>query len=145
MCVYCSQLFSKLSKHLERKHRAEVEVVKAFSFPKFSKERKQALKTLMNRGDFIHNSSVMTSSVMEQPKSTTEDIRRHSVVKTPWTDEEIQAVEKHLGKYFRIPQLPGKAECTDTLKKEPVLHRRTWSHIKFFIKNRKTKFLKTQS
>ena len=61
MCVYCSKLFSKLSKHLLRRHSQETEVTRAFAFPKHSKERKEALRKLTHRGDFLHNSTVLRS------------------------------------------------------------------------------------
>lgn len=58
-CFYCGKLFSKLAKHLARKHRDKVEVAKAFSLPKNSKERHLQLHFIRNKGNFKHNTEVL--------------------------------------------------------------------------------------
>lgn len=45
-CLYCGSSFLKISKHLERKHNKEVEVAKALSFSKGSKQRRVHLEYL---------------------------------------------------------------------------------------------------
>ena len=52
-----------------------------------------------------------------------------------WTDEEIQAVFKGLESNIRLRKLPGKNVCVNLLREYPCLHRRNWTHIKFFVKN----------
>lgn len=58
-CLFCSKPLSKLARHLEQVHSTESEVVKALSFPKDSKERKNLLDHLRNRGNFAHNAEVV--------------------------------------------------------------------------------------
>lgn len=58
-CVYCEKSQSKISRHLERSHSNEVEVAKAFSFPKGSKKRKVLLEQLRNQGNYYHNIGVL--------------------------------------------------------------------------------------
>ncbi|XP_038147926.1 uncharacterized protein LOC119787925 isoform X2 [Cyprinodon tularosa] len=58
-CFYCRKIVQKMSRHLRRKHIDEVDVAKAFSFPKHSKERKRQLGYIRNKGNFEHNSDVL--------------------------------------------------------------------------------------
>ncbi|XP_055022443.1 uncharacterized protein LOC129412454 isoform X2 [Boleophthalmus pectinirostris] len=58
-CLYCGSSFLKISTHLERKHNKEVEVAKALSFPKGSKQRRVHLESLRNKGNFAHNTEVL--------------------------------------------------------------------------------------
>ncbi|RXN22014.1 hypothetical protein ROHU_036771 [Labeo rohita] len=58
-CLYCSKAQSKISRHLERKHKDIKDVGYAFSFPLGSKERKVLLEQLRNKGDFRHNTDVL--------------------------------------------------------------------------------------
>ena len=37
-CIFCRKSFTKISKHLGRKHKNEVDVARAFSHPKNSRE-----------------------------------------------------------------------------------------------------------
>ena len=61
-CLYCCKLYSKMARHLEQKHKDELEVVQAISHNKRSKERKRLFKIIQNRGDFQHNKSVTKSN-----------------------------------------------------------------------------------
>ena len=61
-CIYCCNLYSKMARHLDQKHKDEIEVVQALSYDKGSKERKRQFKIIQNRGDFKHNQSVTTSN-----------------------------------------------------------------------------------
>ncbi|XP_043986820.1 uncharacterized protein LOC122839374 isoform X2 [Gambusia affinis] len=64
---------------------------------------------------------------------------KRPVKKTPWTEDEVQAVEKHLGAFIKSFTVPGKNHCEKCLKAEPVaLKNRTWQNVKFFIHNRIT-------
>ncbi|KAK0148531.1 N-lysine methyltransferase KMT5A-A [Merluccius polli] len=57
-CLYCGSSFLKIVKHLERKHK-ELEVAKALSFPKGSKQRRVHLECLRNKVNFAHNAEVL--------------------------------------------------------------------------------------
>ncbi|XP_070704434.1 uncharacterized protein [Pempheris klunzingeri] len=76
-CLYCGQVVQKMSRHLMRKHSDKVDVAKAFSCPKNSKERKQQLDFIRNKGNFQHNTEVLESRKgklipCKQPKEKTE-------------------------------------------------------------------------
>ncbi|KAL2085049.1 hypothetical protein ACEWY4_020567 [Coilia grayii] len=58
-CLFCRESFTKISKHLERKHHNEVEVARAVSHPKNSKERRLQLEYLRKKGNYIHNMDVL--------------------------------------------------------------------------------------
>lgn len=60
-CLYCCKPFAKMARHLERAHEDKSDVTKALSFPKSSKERKQQLDYIRNRGNYAHNAAVMES------------------------------------------------------------------------------------
>ncbi|XP_067285389.1 uncharacterized protein [Pseudorasbora parva] len=60
-CLYCNKAISKLARHLESAHSTQLEVAKAFSFKKGSRERKDLLRSLKKRGNFNHNVSVASS------------------------------------------------------------------------------------
>ncbi|KAL6459462.1 hypothetical protein MHYP_G00329340 [Metynnis hypsauchen] len=52
-CLFCGLAFSKLARHLERKHSKEVEVAKALSHPKGSKKRRIQLEYLRNKDKLV--------------------------------------------------------------------------------------------
>ncbi|XP_048861690.1 uncharacterized protein LOC125729875 isoform X20 [Brienomyrus brachyistius] len=59
--------------------------------------------------------------------------------KRTWNVEEVKAVERHMMNFIRICRVPGKKECLQCLNAEPeVLKSRTWTGVKFYIKNRIT-------
>ncbi|XP_030018187.1 uncharacterized protein LOC115438607 isoform X4 [Sphaeramia orbicularis] len=58
-CFYCRKFVQKMSRHLWLKHQDETDVVKALSLPKNSKERKQQLEYICNKGNFKHNNDVL--------------------------------------------------------------------------------------
>lgn len=59
------------------------------------------------------------------------------VKRTPWSKQEIHAVEKHLMKFIKNRKVPGKADCVRCLEAEPLaLKNREWTALKFYIKNR---------
>lgn len=58
-CIFCSQPFSKIARHLESKHKNEPEVERALQFPKGSKERRLQINLLRNRGNRVHNNQVL--------------------------------------------------------------------------------------
>lgn len=55
-CKFCLKLFAKLPRHLEQKHKDELEVV---SLQKKSAQRKTMLRGIMNEGDFLYNKQVV--------------------------------------------------------------------------------------
>lgn len=57
-CIYCSKPFCKMARHLAQVHKSELDVAKALSFPKGSKERRIHLDLLRNKGNRAHNNEV---------------------------------------------------------------------------------------
>lgn len=60
-CLYCKMAFTRLEKHLEKKHSEETEVAHAIHFPKGSKVRQSLLDQIRNKGDYEHNCQVIKS------------------------------------------------------------------------------------
>ena len=58
-CMYCSKPYAKISRHLESAHSNQMDVAKALSFPKGSKERKIKLDYLRKKGNYAHNATVL--------------------------------------------------------------------------------------
>ncbi|XP_065140476.1 uncharacterized protein [Paramisgurnus dabryanus] len=58
-CFYCYKPFCKMARHLAQVHKNEVDVAKALSYPKGSKERKINLDLLRNKGNRVHNTNVL--------------------------------------------------------------------------------------
>lgn len=59
-CFLCKTPQTKLARHLQRHKRESADVAKALSCPTGSKERKKLLDILRNRGNFMHNNSVLS-------------------------------------------------------------------------------------
>ena len=57
-CLYCSKSYPRLARHLQQVHSGELEVQRALAFEKSSRERREAWKSLLQKGDFSHNSKV---------------------------------------------------------------------------------------
>ena len=58
------------------------------------------------------------------------------VVKKPWTTEEKKSVLNILGRYVSSGTIPGKNACMDCIKRsQEALSGRTWTAVKFFVKN----------
>ncbi|XP_047221148.1 uncharacterized protein LOC124868220 isoform X1 [Girardinichthys multiradiatus] len=82
-CVYCGVFVQKMSRHLLRRHMDKIEVAKAYSLPKNSKQRRLQLDYLRNKGNFEHNTEVLESNqgkliTWKQPKKKTEgEIFKH--------------------------------------------------------------------
>ncbi|XP_050514061.1 uncharacterized protein LOC126889627 [Diabrotica virgifera virgifera] len=55
--------------------------------------------------------------------------------KTPWTSEEIKSVMTFFKFDLKKELLPGKQKCEECKSKYPVLERRKWTDIKFYLKN----------
>ena len=58
-CYVCKTPQSKISRHLKKHEKGELDIAEAFSFPKKSKERKRLLEKLRNRGNYEHNQEVL--------------------------------------------------------------------------------------
>ena len=74
------------------------------------------------------NSQPMRKKVLHKRKPTG---------KTPWSLDEKAAIMRTLSKFLTLTKLPGKAEIEEVKRNEPVLQKRPWQQIKFFIKNSK--------
>lgn len=61
-------------------------------------------------------------------------VKRKKYVKTPWTNEEKDAVHTELRKYFAMKVLPKKLDCETVIKKHPCLKRRTWTMVKGYVR-----------
>ncbi|KAM9426035.1 uncharacterized protein KZ484_015772 isoform 2-T2 [Pholidichthys leucotaenia] len=60
-CYICGQPQSKLARHLKIHATENTDIAHVFALPKNSKERKKMLTRLRNRGNYNHNTSVLTS------------------------------------------------------------------------------------
>ncbi|KAJ8952372.1 hypothetical protein NQ317_003332 [Molorchus minor] len=56
-CYYCKKKQLKIARHLENKHKDQVEVKKFLSLPKKSMERRRAIDVLRKKGNYIFNTS----------------------------------------------------------------------------------------
>ncbi|XP_024084023.1 uncharacterized protein LOC106662998 isoform X2 [Cimex lectularius] len=69
-CYYCENLVLNFARHLQRKHQTETEVVKIFSLPANSKERKELITSLRKKGNFYQYREA--AKPMRKVKNTTE-------------------------------------------------------------------------
>lgn len=74
----------------------------------------------------ITKSTLSSLSFVELPKVK---------VKKPWSEEERKAVHKHLGNFMTERRVPGKEDCTQTIKAEKTLGQRSWKDVKNFVYN----------
>jgi len=52
-----------------------------------------------------------------------------------WSNDEKQAVLRHLNQFLIEPQLPGKEAIEQCKENEQILERRSWRNIKDFCRN----------
>lgn len=52
-----------------------------------------------------------------------------------WSNDEVEAVMRHLKQFIKLKKNPGKSLCEQVLRKEPILHKRTWMQINTYINN----------
>ncbi|MEQ2241909.1 hypothetical protein ILYODFUR_030228, partial [Ilyodon furcidens] len=72
-------------------------------------------------------------SKMTKPGNATESGAK---VKTPWNQQEKQAVQKYMASFVALRKVPGKNECLACIdKSSPALHRRTWKDVKYYVHN----------
>lgn len=83
---------------------------------------------------YEENENTTEPTAKEKPRMKPRRSKTQST-KTPWGKEEKAAIDRTLAKYFTIAKLPGKHEIQDAQKKEPILQRRPWQQIKFYLKN----------
>lgn len=60
-CYICDKPQSKFARHLKIHETTNVDVARALALPKCSKERKQMLDKLRNKGNYEHNAGVLSS------------------------------------------------------------------------------------
>ena len=80
-------------------------------------------------------SSNPESSGSHQKDSKPRAKRRKTGERRTWSTAEKEAAKRQLGKYFRLKKIPGKADCETAKRNEPTLHGRSWTQIKFYVKN----------
>lgn len=62
--------------------------------------------------------------------------RQCSKKRVSWSQEEKDAVFKHLGKYIYAGKIPGRSVIDKCLEKESVLQNRNWLLVKDFCRNK---------
>ena len=60
---------------------------------------------------------------------------RKGAVRRPWTQDERDAVQRHLGVFLKRLLVPGKAQCEKILKTERALSQRSWRDLKNYVHN----------
>lgn len=61
--------------------------------------------------------------------------RRAASVRNPWSAVETEAIVKHLKKHIICRKVPNQEECLKCINAETCLSKRSWSHVKFQVKN----------
>lgn len=99
------------------------------------------------------NTQVPTQQNNKQPLSKTKELgetvqsqdkpagpsKRRCLARLVWTEQERMAVFRHLKSYVDTLKVPGKISCQTCKDEEPrALERRSWTDIKFFVKNQIT-------
>ena len=70
------------------------------------------------------------------PNLVTTSYFAESVSRVSWTEEEKDAVFKHLSSFVRQGRFPGKRDCENCFpKSNGALERRDWRAVKSFVKN----------
>ncbi|KAL6467417.1 hypothetical protein MHYP_G00252210 [Metynnis hypsauchen] len=65
--------------------------------------------------------------------------KRGPYKRSPWSVNEIHAVEKHMMRFIQSWKVPGKADCVRCIEADPLaLKNRDWFAVKFYVKNRIT-------
>ena len=79
-----------------------------------------------------------TKILSKQIKSKT--TAKLSSKRRPWTQEEINAIKKHLSGHLSMNKIPRQHEALKCKEAERiVLKHRTWKDIKYFVYNRVSK------
>ncbi|XP_062407337.1 uncharacterized protein LOC134098323 isoform X1 [Sardina pilchardus] len=89
--------------------------------------------------DDLWNSVCVTSSSPHLPDSVTQGFRVSSrrCVKRPWSEEEIQAVMKHMRPFIENGVTVTSEQCLKCKEKEhPVLETRSIQNLRDFVRNR---------
>ncbi|CAG2201110.1 unnamed protein product [Mytilus edulis] len=81
------------------------------------------------------------AGVLKRAKRTeTNDAERHW---RKWTEDEENAVARHLGANLKMGKVPQKHEVMPVLQKEPILHSRSWKDITNYVYNKTKKLRKS--
>ncbi|CAC5406034.1 unnamed protein product [Mytilus coruscus] len=74
----------------------------------------------------------------DEPRTSTSVV--HVAKKTGkrhmWTTEEMKCVEAAFRKNLSLKRLPGKKECQQLIDQNVVLHNRSWTMVKDFVRNK---------
>lgn len=60
-CLYYKKPYAKIARHLEGAHQTEVDVARALSLPKGSKERKRLPDCIRDKGNYARDAAVTES------------------------------------------------------------------------------------
>ncbi|XP_061620861.1 uncharacterized protein LOC133473276 isoform X1 [Phyllopteryx taeniolatus] len=81
-----------------------------------------------------------TAPLEEATCSTTIDVtlgKARQKTSTQWSQQEVQAVKKHMSRFITSCIVPGKNDCEECLRADPkALKNRNWKNIKFYVYNR---------
>lgn len=66
--------------------------------------------------------------------------RRKTCTKNPWSPQEREVVANYFQKHILLKKVPNKEECSKCLTENPCLSDRSWSLIKFQVKNMFSKY-----
>ena len=108
-CLFCEQLLFKLPRHLERCHEKEMEVARALSFPKKSKERKEAWVRVRNMGDYKYNVAIKPD---DTPVVTRESKRKGNVQYVPCVNCKGFFDSRSLYKHVRLCKPESQVDCS---------------------------------
>lgn len=61
--------------------------------------------------------------------------KRKAALRKAWTQQEKEAVMKHLSKNVLLTKIPSKLECDNCKSNEPILQNRSWRNIKDYVYN----------
>ncbi|KAG7458376.1 hypothetical protein JOB18_011951 [Solea senegalensis] len=86
-------------------------------------------------GEEQHITSTI-SAVKQRQKHHDDDDAPQVSRKRPWTAEERTVVLRRMGKFVALRKVPGKNDCQMCICKEsPVLNKRTWKDVKYYVHN----------
>nr|XP_043879455.1 uncharacterized protein LOC122767933 isoform X2 [Solea senegalensis] len=100
--------------------------------------QKHQLKTISNVQPINdHQQDTILGTAQVSLKSSNK--KQAEKVRSKWTGDEVQAVERHMIRFITSCKVPGKRDCDACLQAESeALKDRDWSAIKYYIHNRIT-------
>ncbi|XP_042170794.1 uncharacterized protein LOC112241159 isoform X2 [Oncorhynchus tshawytscha] len=108
-CRYCGKAYVEIARHLRIVHRDEVDVTKAFSFSKKSRER-QVLRLLNKKGGFLRNVAVARRGSGEMASCSRPKVPGSTRCYTHCLHCQGLYIQKSLRKHVRYCPLNPKAE-----------------------------------